>query len=156
MNILFVCTGNICRSPFAEYCARQRAAELGLNELQFRSAGVMAVDSAPCSEVTRHAARALSVNVEAHIAQSVSDELLEWADLLLVMEEEQARSVRDLAPASYDRTKLQLLSAYCPGYYKPPTIPDPHRAAEWAHRASFELIRQCVDGLLQQLKQSAT
>ncbi|MFM7200867.1 MAG: low molecular weight protein-tyrosine-phosphatase [Myxococcota bacterium] len=155
MNILFVCTGNICRSPFAEYYARQRATELGLHSLQFRSAGIMGVDGNPCSDVTRHAARALSVNVEEHLAQTVSDDLLEWAELILVMEEEQARSVRDLTP-SLSRGKIQLLSSYCPGYNKPLAIPDPHRAAEWAHRASFELIRQCVDEFFVQLtRQSA-
>ncbi|CDN44428.1 low molecular weight phosphatase family protein [Paenibacillus sp. P22] len=64
MRILFVCTGNTCRSPMAEAFLRELSAERGLR-LEVRSAGVSTVDGLP---VSRHALQVLENNGIAHKA----------------------------------------------------------------------------------------
>lgn len=83
MRILFVCTGNTCRSPMAEAFLRELSVERGLR-LEVRSAGVSTVDGLP---VSRHALQVLENNGIAHKGASTpaSESLLEWADLVLTM-----------------------------------------------------------------------
>ena len=52
-RLLFVCTGNTCRSPMAEVIARRRVAELGWDRVDVRSAGVAAFDGSPASGAER-------------------------------------------------------------------------------------------------------
>ncbi|ARK32756.1 low molecular weight protein arginine phosphatase [Halalkalibacter krulwichiae] len=81
-NILFVCTGNTCRSPMAEALLRSRAGE----EIEVKSAGVQAFPNSPASEGTLAVLAEKGIDTaEEHRAQHVTEELLEWADLILTM-----------------------------------------------------------------------
>lgn len=151
MNILFVCTGNICRSPFAEKLAAHLAQQQALGDLNFASAGVLASPGDTCSESSIKAARELGVDLSSHLARPLSDELLEWASLVVVMEDEQARSVRDFAP-NFMLTRIQNLASYAPGPNRPLLIPDPHRAGFWAHQASYRFISVCVERMMEIIK----
>lgn len=85
-RVLFVCTGNTCRSPMAEAIARTRAAERGWGTVEFRSAGVSAWPGSPASEAVIEAANRRGVEgLEGHRSTPVTEELLEWADLVLAM-----------------------------------------------------------------------
>lgn len=82
-NILFVCTGNTCRSPMAEGMLRKLAKGRGL-PVEVRSAGVSAVDGMP---ISRHAEAVLR---DQQISDNMSSkplniELVEWADLILTL-----------------------------------------------------------------------
>ena len=56
MKVLFVCAGNLCRSPFAEGLARRLATERGL-DIEFESAGEIAYEGSPCTPAGVAAAR---------------------------------------------------------------------------------------------------
>lgn len=79
-NILFVCTGNTCRSPLAEYLLKHKAGDT----LSVRSAGVTAWPGVPMSSGSAYVLHKKGINHE-HMSQSVSPDLLEWADLILTM-----------------------------------------------------------------------
>jgi protein-tyrosine phosphatase len=83
MRILFVCTGNTCRSPIAERLLRHKAAQAGL-KLEVRSAGIAASDGAPVSENARILLERRGIEASGK-AQSVTPELMDWAELVLTM-----------------------------------------------------------------------
>jgi protein-tyrosine-phosphatase len=107
-NILFICTGNTCRSPIAEGILRQMAEKRGL-ALTVRSAGIAAAQGAPMS---RHSATILEkqgISVR-HSAQSATSKLIDWADLILTMTVNHKRAVIQAFPQSLD--KIHLLKEF--------------------------------------------
>lgn len=107
-NILFVCTGNTCRSPMAEGILKQLAEKSGI-ELNVRSAGIAAAQGAGMS---RHAVAILEKQGirREHSAQSATAKLIDWADLILTMTVSHKRAVIQAQPQAID--KIHLLKEY--------------------------------------------
>ncbi len=84
MNILFVCTGNTCRSPMAAVLMDKLARERKL-DIRIESAGLAAPEGAPASENAAEAMRDYGVDLTRHRAKNVTAELLDQCDLILTM-----------------------------------------------------------------------
>jgi tRNA threonylcarbamoyl adenosine modification protein (Sua5/YciO/YrdC/YwlC family) len=95
-KLIFVCTGNTCRSPMAEGLMRKM---LGANSgWEISSAGICAADGAP---VSRNAAAVLQekgIDISAHRARHLSSEMIEEADLLIAMTQGHCNAIRTIAP----------------------------------------------------------
>jgi protein arginine phosphatase len=108
-RILFVCTGNTCRSPMAEGIMRRLLEDQGLQQVEVRSAGVAAYNGTPMSD---HAATILQEKGFTEKLQSTAldEELLQWADLVLTMTNNHKRHTIQLYPETVD--KVATLKEY--------------------------------------------
>jgi tRNA threonylcarbamoyl adenosine modification protein (Sua5/YciO/YrdC/YwlC family) len=112
--VVFVCTGNTCRSPMAEAMMRSHLAErLGveLDALESRgvmvaSAGLAAASGSPASTETAVALRQRGLSADQHAAQQLTEHLVRQADLLLAMTPSHVESIQSLWPDASARVKL--------------------------------------------------
>lgn len=102
-RIVFVCTGNICRSPMAEAIARDFFGEDGV---VFESAGVRAVVDAPATPTAAVACREIDVDLAGHRARQLDEEMAESADRIVVMTGDHRNRVLRIAPGVADRLVL--------------------------------------------------
>jgi protein-tyrosine-phosphatase len=94
MNLLFVCTGNTCRSAMSEPLMRQRLEQAGLgSRITVRSAGVAAYAGQSASKGTQNVLAARGLDGGAHSATQLDDKLVGWADLILTMSQSHKRAI---------------------------------------------------------------
>lgn len=100
MNILFVCTGNTCRSPMAASLFNKVAIEKNL-DVRIESAGIFANDGEGASNEAIIAMKNYDIDLLPHHSQSINSELIEKSDLILTMT---AAHKMVLAPSAPDKT----------------------------------------------------
>jgi protein-tyrosine phosphatase len=99
-TVVFVCTGNICRSPMAEAFLNRILAREGLADYAVRSAGVWAADGRPASLYAIQVMARRGIDISGHRAHSLTQADVEEADLILVMASEHAEVIETLLPSS--------------------------------------------------------
>ena len=110
MNVLFVCTGNICRSPMAEGIAANVADK---SHIVFRSAGTFAYDGTPASPNAVAVLKEKGIDISAHRARRFDARLAMWADLILAMETAHIRDMTYAAPTQAH--KMHTLLGFAAG-----------------------------------------
>jgi protein-tyrosine phosphatase len=95
-NILFVCTGNTCRSPMAEAVAVQQLSGRRWEHVAVRSAGVAADIGAPASWQAVEVADRRGLDLRGHRSRPLTADLVDWADLILAMSPTQLGAVARL------------------------------------------------------------
>lgn len=152
MNILFVCLGNICRSPTVEAVARQLAAlEAAHLRLTFDSAGTAEyhIGDAPDPRSQR-AALARGYDLAALRARQVVAEDFRRFDLLLAMDEDNLRDLQAMAPRGLAQ-RAQLFLSYCDDAGCV-AVPDPYYGGTAGFDAVLDLAEAGSRGLFRALE----
>ncbi len=156
MRILFVCTGNTCRSPMAAGIARAVAAERGLADVAVASAGAGANPLPPgmpmpvigASDGAILVALEHGIDLGAHRAQPLTRQLVEQADLVLAMSERHLARAEELGGAG----KSFLLTDFASHGERARGVADPFGGDLAAYRGTFaELdreVRRALDRLV--------
>lgn len=104
MHVLFVCTGNLCRSPLAERLAQKLASDLGLEHFSASSAGTRAAIGRPMHPEAAAVLRSLGGDPSDFSAKQVTRKVATSADLIVTMEKAHRDAVLELAPQQLRRT----------------------------------------------------
>ncbi|WAH36872.1 low molecular weight protein arginine phosphatase [Alicyclobacillus dauci] len=150
MHILFVCTGNTCRSPMASALARHHVAAHGLN-WTVDSAGIYAVPGQPMAAYATDALIRRHVLVPNHQSQPVTPELIEQADLIFAMtRSHKADLLRKFAEA---HGKVFTLAEFVEGESAAADVTDPFGGSPEVYEACAEALDATIQKLISRLKE---
>ena len=151
MRILFVCMGNICRSPTAEgvfrYLLSQRAPQL---DVHIDSAGThdYHVGEAPDARA-RAAASRRGIDISQLRARQVATQDFQSFDLILAMDEENVRELKGRADRAF-HDRIRLLMEFAPTASSR-AVPDPYYGGERGFEEVLDLLEEAMHGLIDEL-----
>lgn len=148
MKILFVCSGNTCRSPMAAIVFRKEAERAGLNEIAVESAGILSWGGDPISALSSQVLREAGYDEgEAFRSSELDFENLQQWDMILAMSKSHVTALLMRRPDLMD--KIRLLGSE---NGKPVDIADPFGGALEDYEKAFDEIRKGVHALIEELK----
>ncbi len=148
-TVLFICLGNICRSPAAEGIMKAIVEERGLSEEFFiDSAGIgnWHVGQLPDSRMRRAAAEH-GYKLDSHARQFQKSDFQRF-DTIVVMDNENYRAITSMAAGEADKKKVVRMADYLRHHPQYTTIPDPYYGVEEDFHLVIELLEDALQGLL--------
>ena len=143
-HLLFVCTANICRSPMAEGLARDYAQRRGWS-VECRSGGIMGLIDKSAAKNAVRVLKEIDIDISGHKSQGITQELVDWADHILVMELRHAIKLRERHENL--GTKVLQLGSFG-GLVE---VDDPVGGWRWRFRTSRDNIKRCVESFMDNL-----
>jgi len=149
-SVLFVCMGNICRSPTAEGVFRHHVSSAGLaDRIIIDSAGTHAYHvGEPPDRRAIAAAERRGMSLQGIRARRVSDEDFERFDFILAMDEDNQALLVDQSPSEY-HSKVRLFLEFSPGHER--EVPDPYYGGASGFERVLDLVEDASRGLLETL-----
>ena len=151
-SVLFVCMGNICRSPTAEGVFRHHVAEAGLDaQIKTDSAGTHAYHVGEPADRRAHAAAARrGFSLDGIRARRVADEDFDRFDYILAMDELNLVTLKERAPRESD-SKVRLFLEFAESL-RENEVPDPYYGGSSGFERVLDLVEEASQGLLETLR----
>ena len=138
MRILFVCTGNTCRSPLAEGIARKETIERGLLDVDVESAGTSAWNGAPASDGALLVGLERGVDLSEHRARQLTRELVVASDIILAMGPHHLERIEALGGEG----RAHLLTSYAAHGSTERAVSDPFGGDLDVYRAAYDELER--------------
>ena len=151
-KVLFVCLGNICRSPAAEGIFKKLVKEEGLeNKISIDSAGTSGyhIGDLPDHRMRQHGARRAYKFDSLSRKFSVDD--FYYSDIIIVMDDNNYRDVMRLAPDIESERKVRRMVEFSKKY-RHDHIPDPYYSGSDGFELVLDLLEDSCEGLLEKIK----
>lgn len=152
MKLLFVCTGNTCRSPMAAAIARKLAAERGHQDIQIESAGTSPWEGASASDGAILVGLEQQVDLSTHRARQLTREMIQNADVILGMGPHHLERIEALGGEG----KSFMLTEYASRGSSNRAISDPIGAELEVYRATFEELEREIGRVFDRLAAEQT
>lgn len=143
-RVLFVCTGNMCRSPMAEAIFKARMPAAWGNRIHVSSAGTGAWEGQPASQFAVEVLRDEGIDLSSHRARLLTREMVESSDVVVAMTRLHWDTIRSIAPEA--DAEIVVLGELDSGRVSP-DIEDPIGG----DRSVYEQTRDKLNGLIRQL-----
>ena len=116
----------------------------GMHDVQVASAGLNAITGYPADEVAQHLMQQRGIDISGHRARQLEDSLIQWADLIMVMESVQKEYVEAISPTACGKV-------YRLGQWSNVDVPDPYRLSQKVYEKTVKLIDKCVSDWMSRL-----
>lgn len=148
-TVLFVCLGNICRSPMAEAVLKKKVEERGLeNQFEIDSAGTSGYHAGePADRRMREHGEKRGYQVTS-ISRPFKKSDFKDFGLIVVMDEQNMMDVKSMADTEEDLQKLRMMTDYCTQYAYD-KVPDPYYGGAQGFDLVIDLLEDACEGLLE-------
>ncbi|MBA3035332.1 MAG: low molecular weight protein arginine phosphatase [Desulfobacterium sp.] len=155
MNILFICTANICRSFMAEYIFKKMYSERGLSNISVMSASLIDMKGAPADPKAVEILKENGINSYFdHKSKLLTEDMIDEADMILVMTNQHKDKIVENFPDVKDKTfllkpfSISYSECYDDDFYD---IKDPYKLSSHHYRFCFTEIYVSVEGLIKSI-----
>lgn len=154
-SVLFVCLGNICRSPLAEGVFKHLLEEEGLTDrfhVESAGTGGWHVGEAPDGRAAV-VAQNHGITLDSR-AQQLTPDVLRRFDVLVAMDRENLRNVERMAREAESEAAVHLLREFDPRRAEGDEVPDPYYGGPGGFENVYQMVRRSCEGLLEHLRTS--
>jgi protein-tyrosine phosphatase len=152
-RVCFVCMGNICRSPMAEWVLRKHVADAGLADtVDVRSGGTAGWHLGEHADHrTVYALRVNGYECD-HVANMFEASWFRDLDLVIPMDKQDLRHLTELASSAEDRAKIRLLREFDPAAGADLEVADPYNGTSANFAATLRLVEAAMPGVLAEIR----
>lgn len=155
MNVLFICMGNICRSPAAEAIFRHLAEQAGLlDQLHIDSAGTIGYHEGERADARMRQAAARRGYAVTSIARQVRLQDFETFDYILAMDKDNLESLRHLSEGRPSKARLGLMCEFARQHAER-EVPDPYYGGAAGFERVLDLLEDACAGLIEEVRDRA-